>query len=62
MRSKQDILSRIYKACFINSNVKEALLEDWGYVARHLEEDNEEAISLEILCCIDAWLDEEFDF
>ena len=52
MRSKQDILSRIYKACFINSNVKEALLEDWGY----------EAISLEILCCIDAWLDEEFDF
>ena len=61
MKSKQDILNRIYKACFIDLKVKEALIEDWGYVARYLEDNSEEVISLEVLSCIDVWLDTEFD-
>ena len=61
MKRKQDILNRIYKACFINPNVKEKFFEDWGYVANFLEKNKEEIISPEILYCIDFWLDEEFD-
>ena len=61
MQRKQDILNRIYKACFINPNVKEKFFEDWGYVANLLENNKEKIISPEILYCIDFWLDEEFD-
>jgi len=61
MELKQDILNRIYKACFVNPNVREKFFEDWGYVANLLENNEEEAISLNILCCIDFWLDTEFD-
>ena len=61
MKCKQDILNRIYKACFINLNVREKFFEDWGYVANLLENDKEEAISPGVLYCIDLWLDTEFD-
>lgn len=60
MKCKQDILNRIYKACFINPNVREKFFEDWGYVANLLENNEEEFISLGILYCIDLWLDAEF--
>ena len=61
MKSKQDILNRIYKACFVNPNIREKFFEDWGYVANLLENNAEENIPLNILCCIDSWLDVEFD-
>lgn len=63
MELKQDILNRIYKACFIYPNVREKFFEDWGYVANLLENNNEgEVISCGgILYCIDFWLDTEFD-
>ena len=55
MKCKQDILNRIYKACFIYPNVREKLFEDWGYVANLLENSEEEAISPGVLYCIDFW-------
>lgn len=61
MKCKQDILNRIYKACFINPNVREKLFEDWGYVAYLLEKNEEETIPPGVLYCIDFWLDEEFN-
>lgn len=61
MKCKQDILNRIYKACFINPNVREKFFEDWGYVANLLENNEEETISPGVLYCIDLWLDAEFN-
>lgn len=61
MKCKQDILNRIYKACFINPNVKEKFFEDWGYVANLLENNEEEFIPPGVLYCIDLWLDAEFN-
>lgn len=61
MKCKQDILNRIYKACFINPNVREKFFEDWGYVANLLENNEEEFISPGILYSIDLWLDAEFN-
>ena len=61
MKCKQDILNRIYKACFTYPSIREKLFEDWGYVANLLEKNEEEAIAPGILYCIDFWLDEEFD-
>ena len=61
MKNKQDILNRIYKACFINPNIRVALFEDWNYVANRLVDNKEEAIPFEILSCIDFWLNEEFN-
>lgn len=61
MKSKQDILNRIYKACFIYPNIKEEFFEDWGYIANALVENREEVIPLEVLSCVDFWLNTEFD-
>jgi hypothetical protein len=61
MKCEQDILNRIYKACFINPNVREKFFEDWGYVANLLENNEEEFISPGVLYCIDLWLDTEFN-
>lgn len=60
MKSREEILNRIYKACFIYAQVKEKLFEDWGYIAEILENGEEERIATEILYCIDLWLDSEF--
>lgn len=62
MKSREEILSRIYKACFIYGQIKEKLFEDWGFVADLLENGEEEQIITEILYCIDLWLDSEFPF
>lgn len=61
MELKQDILNRIYKACFIYPNIKEKFFEDWKYIANLLSNNEEEAIPLNILGLIDFWLDTEFD-
>ena len=61
MELKQDILNRIYKACFIYPNIREKFFEDWKYIANLLQNNEEEAIPLNILSLIDVWLDTEFD-
>ena len=61
MKLKQDILNRIYKACFVYPNIKEKFFEDWRYIANLLQNNEEEAIPLNILGLIDFWLDTEFD-
>ena len=60
MKSREEILNRIYKVCFIHGEIKEKLFEDWAYVAEILENGEEERIITEILYCIDLWLDSEF--
>lgn len=61
MKSREEILNRIYKACFIYAQVKEKLFEDWKWVSEILENELEDRIPIEILYCIDLWLDAEFD-
>ena len=61
MKSKEEILNRIYKACFIYTQVREKLFEDWKWVSEVLENELEDRIPIEILYCIDLWLDAEFD-
>ncbi len=60
MKSKQDILNRIYKACFLYPNLKDTFFNDWGYIANLLA-DGDEDIPLELLACVNLWLDENFD-
>ena len=61
MKSREEILNRIYKACFVYAQVKEKLFEDWKWVSEVLENELEDRIPIEILYCIDLWLDAEFD-
>ena len=61
MKSKEEILNRIYKACFLYPNLKEKLFEDWKWVAEVMEGGDEDRISIEVLCYVDLWLDAEFD-
>ena len=61
MKSKEEILNRIYKACFVYAQVKEKLFEDWGWVAETMKSGNEDKISIEVLRCVDLWIDSEFD-
>ena len=61
MKSREEILNRIYKACFIYPQIKEKLFEDWKWVSEVLENELEDRIPIEILYCIDLWLDAEFD-
>ena len=61
MRSREEILNRIYKACFVYAQVKEKLFEDWKWVSEVLKNELEDRIPIEILYCIDLWLDAEFD-
>lgn len=61
MKSKEEILNRIYKACFIYAQIKEKLFEDWKWVSEVLENGLEDRISIEILYYIDLWLDAEFN-
>ena len=61
MKSREEILNRIYKACFIYTQVREKLFEDWKWVAEALENELDDRIPIEILVCIDLWLDTEFD-
>ena len=58
MKSREEILNRIYKACFIYPQIKEKLFEDWAYIAEILQK----FIVTEILYCIDLWLDSYFSF
>lgn len=62
MKSREEILSRIYKACFIYGQIKEKLFEDWGFVADLLEHGEEDHVVTEILYCLDLWLDTYFTF
>lgn len=62
MKSREEILSRIYKACFVYPVLKAKLFEDWAYIADLLENGEEERIITEILYCLDLWLDSEFSF
>lgn len=62
MKSREEILNRIYKACFIYGQIKEKLFEDWAFIADMLENGEEDHIVTEILYCLDLWLDSEFSF
>ena len=62
MKSREEILNRIYKACFIYPQIKEKLFEDWAYIAEILQSGEEKFIVTEILYCIDLWLDSYFSF
>lgn len=61
MKSREEILNRIYKACFLYPNLKEKFFEDWKWVAETMEDGDEDKISVEVLHCVDLWLDTEFD-
>lgn len=61
MKSREEILNRIYKACFIYAQVKEKLFEDWKWVSEILENELDDKVPIEILVCIDLWLDADFD-
>ena len=61
MKNREEILNRIYKACFLYPNLKEKLFEDWKWVAEVMEGGDEDRISVEILRYVDLWLDTEFD-
>lgn len=62
MKRREEILNRIYKACFIYPQIREKLFEDWKWVSEVLEDGLEDRIPVEILHCIDIWLDAEFSF
>lgn len=62
MKSREEILNRIYKACFIYAQIKEKLFEDWAFIADMLENGEEDHVVTEILYCLDLWLDSEFSF
>ena len=61
MKNREEILNRIYKACFLYPNLKEKLFEDWKWVAETMEGGDEDRISVEVLHYVDLWLDVEFD-
>ncbi len=61
MKNREEILNRIYKACFLYPNLKEKLFEDWKWVAEVMEGGDEDRISIEVLRYVDLWLDAEFD-
>lgn len=61
MKNREEILNRIYKACFLYPNLKEKLFEDWKWVAEVMESGDEDRISVEVLRCVDLWIDSEFD-
>lgn len=60
MKSREEILNRIYKVCFVYPVLKAKLFEDWAYIAEILESGEEERIATEVLYCLDLWLDSEF--
>jgi len=61
MKSREEILNRIYKACFLYPNLEEKFFEDWKWVAETIEGGDEGKISIEVLRCVDLWIDAEFD-
>ena len=61
MRSREEILNRIYKACFLYPHLKEKLFEDWKWVAEVMEGGDEDRITTEVLYYVDLWLDAEFN-
>ena len=61
MKNREEILNRIYKACFLYPNLKEKFFEDWKWVAETMESGDEDRISIEVLRYVDLWLDAEFD-
>lgn len=61
MKTKEEILNRIYKACFLYSNLKEKFFENWKWVAEVMEGGDEDRITVEVLYCVDLWLDAEFN-
>ena len=62
MRSREEILNRIYKACFIYPQIKEKLFFFFSYIEEILQSGEEKFIVTEILYCIDLWLDSYFSF
>lgn len=61
MRSREEILNRIYKASFLYPNFKEKLFEDWKWVAETMEGGDEDRITTEVLYYVDLWIDAEFN-
>lgn len=61
MKSREEILNRIYKASFLYPNFKEKLFEDWKWVAETMEGGDEDRIITPVLHYVDLWIDAEFD-
>ena len=61
MKNKEEILNRIYKACFLYPNLKEKFFEDWKWVAETMEDGDEGKISIEVLRCVYLCIDSEFN-
>jgi len=51
------MLYKIYKACVIDENFKQALIENWYWVWERLWMDEEEKISNEVLAMVILWLE-----
>ena len=57
MKSREEILNRIYKACFRYPIVKEDLFHNWRWVAEVIQDGDEDRIPIHVLYCVDLWLD-----
>ena len=57
MRSREEILNRIYKACFRFPGVEEDFFDNWKWVAETIKGGDEDRISIQVLYCVDLWLD-----
>ena len=61
MKSREEILNRIYKASFLYPSFKEKLFEDWKWVTETMEGGDEDRITTEVLYYVDLWIDAEFN-
>ena len=57
MRSREEILNRIYKACFRYPNIEEDFFNNWKWVAETIAGGDEDRVTIEVLYCVDLWLD-----
>ena len=58
MLERDRILKRLYKACFMDPDTKQAFSSDWFFVHQLLEEGEEDQVSDAVLEMIELWLDE----
>ena len=59
MLERDRILKRIYRECFKDPDIKEALSNDWFCVYQMLEDGAEDKVPDAILEMIELWLDND---
>ena len=57
MRSREEILNRIYKACFRFPGLEEDFFDNWKWVAETIKGGDKDRVTIEVLYCVDLWLD-----